>query len=111
MKIKKDDFVEVISGDDHGRRGKILRVFPQAQTAIVEGINYIFKHMKKTSKNTQGGRLQKEAPIAISKLKLYCPHCNSTTRVHYEYEDAKVKSEEGAIKKIKVRYCKCKTRI
>ena len=114
MKIKKDDYVQVISGVDQGKRGRILKVFPEAGRAIVEGINYIYRHVRKTSKNAQSGRVQKEAPIAVSKLKLYCPHCQSTTRVHYGYEEestAKKDVVETKTSKTKVRYCKCKRRI
>ncbi len=120
MKIKKDDYVQVISGDDRDQRGKVLRVFPEKGLAIVEGVNYIYRHMRKTSKNSQGGRVQKEAAIQICKLKIYCPHCQSATRAFYAFEEEKKESqekspaaEEKAVpSKIKVRCCrKCKRRI
>lgn len=116
-KIKKDDYVQVMSGEDKNKRGKILWVFPDKNQVIVEGVNYIFKHVRKSQKNMQGGRIQKEAPIHISKIKLYCPHCQIPTRAFFAYEEEKeekAKGEESATPKtgVKIRCCKkCKRHI
>jgi large subunit ribosomal protein L24 len=68
--IKKGDTVKVIAGDDKGKSGKVLEVIPQTGRAFVEGINFVKKHMKKTQDNPQGGIAEREAPIAISNLKV-----------------------------------------
>lgn len=70
LKIKKDDLVEVISGDHKGERGKIISVDPAKNRAIVEGVNKVMRHTKPTAKYPNGGRVEKEAPIHISNLKL-----------------------------------------
>lgn len=68
MHIKKGDTVKVLSGDDKGRTGKVLVVYPKKYRAIVEGLNKVKKHTKPSAKNTQGGIIEKEAPIHISNL-------------------------------------------
>jgi len=81
MNIRKDDIVEVISGDDRGKRGRVLRVHPKEGTILVEGINRVYKHMRPSRRNQQGGRLSKEMPIDISNVQLICPQTNKPTRV------------------------------
>ena len=73
--IKRGDMVELISGDEagSGKAGKVLQVLTGQQRAIVEGLNYIKKHMRKTQDNPKGGIVQKEAPIAVSNLRLHQP--------------------------------------
>jgi large subunit ribosomal protein L24 len=68
--IKKGDTVVVIAGDDKGKTGKVLLTDPQTGRALVEGVNFVKKHMQKTQDNPQGGIVEKEAPIAISNLKV-----------------------------------------
>ena len=63
MHIKIDDTVLVIAGDDRGVRGKVLRVDHQAGKIIVENVNNVYKHVRRSQKNPQGGRLSKEMPI------------------------------------------------
>ena len=67
--VKKNDIVEVISGDDAGKKGKVLQVLPTRGRAVVEGINVVKKHMRKTQENPNGGIVEKEAPLALSKLR------------------------------------------
>ena len=67
--IKKGDVVEVLAGDDAGKTGKVLQVMPQKGTAIVEGLNVIKKCVRKTQDNPQGGIVEREAPLALSKLR------------------------------------------
>lgn len=111
-KFKKGDYVEVISGAEVGKRGKILRILTSKDSAIVEGVNFVTRHAKKTQKNPQSsGRYQKEAPINISNLMLFCPHCQKTTRCCYRYEEEKEasseKTEQQQAKRIKIRCCTC----
>jgi len=81
LRIKKDDRVLVLSGKDKGATGRVLYVIPSKGKAIVENVNFVIQH--KPSKNPQkpGGRMQREAPIHLSKLMLICSKCNRPTRV------------------------------
>ena len=69
-KIKKGDTVKVIAGDDKGKEGKVLEVAPEAGRVLVEGINLVKKAMRQSEDNPQGGIVEKEAPIAISNVKV-----------------------------------------
>lgn len=66
--IRRDDIVEVIAGDHKGERGKVLRVLPRRGLVVVQGINMVYRHVRPSRQNPQGGRLQKEAPIHISNI-------------------------------------------
>lgn len=86
MIIRKDDQVEVITGDDKGaptdrRFAKVLRAIPSKNKIVVEGVNLVYKHMKPSQKQPQGGRLSKEMPISVSNVMLVCPKCNRGVRV------------------------------
>ena len=70
MRIKKDDTVQVIAGNDRGKTGKVLRIFPKSNRVIIEGINFIKRHTKPTQQNQKGGIVEKEAPIHISNIML-----------------------------------------
>ena len=70
MKIAKNDIVEVIAGNDRGKRGKVLKVLPKAKRVVVEGANFIHRHTKPRTQGDQGGIIEKEAPIHISNLKV-----------------------------------------
>lgn len=69
--IKRDDIVRVLSGDDRGKTGKVLRVDPERGVAVVEGLNVVKRHMRKSQDNPQGGIIEKEAPMALGKLRRY----------------------------------------
>ena len=101
MHIRKDDQVEVITGDDKGspdarRIAKVLRVLPEKSKIVVEGVNRVYKHLKPSARNQQGGRLSKEMPIAVSNVLLYCPSCNRGVRIGTRFSDTGQKQ----------RYCK-----
>jgi len=81
MRIKKDDIVEVISGNDKGKRGKVLRVIPKENKVIVENINMRKKHQRPTPSLREGGIIEREEPIYISKVMVVCPSCDRPTRV------------------------------
>lgn len=85
MHIRKDDIVVVIAGDDKGKRGRVLSVQPKKGTLVVEGVNRVYKHMKPSRRNQQGGRLSKEMPISVSNVMLIDPHSNQPTRVGVRY--------------------------
>jgi len=81
MKIHKNDNVIVISGNDKGKTGKVLKVFPQNTKVIVEGINLRKRHTKPSQKSPQGGIIEKEAPIHASNVMLLDPKTNEPTRI------------------------------
>ena len=68
LHVKKGDMVQVIAGDDKGKIAKVLKVIPEKNRAIVEGVNVNKKHTKPSAKNTQGGIVDVEAPVHISNL-------------------------------------------
>lgn len=80
-KIKKNDIVYVLTGRDRGKTGKVFRVSDKKARALVEGINYVKKHARKTKQDQQGGIVQKESPIHLSNLALFCKTCNKSTRI------------------------------
>ncbi|MEN2986593.1 MAG: 50S ribosomal protein L24 [Thermodesulfovibrionaceae bacterium] len=99
LRVKKGDRVIVLSGKYKDKTGRILSVIPKEQKVIVEGVNIIKKHQKPTRKYPQGGVIEKEAPIHISKVMLLCPKCDRPTRI-----GARI-LEDGS----KIRVCKkCK---
>ena len=73
MYIRKDDVVEVVTGDDKGTRGKVLRVMRSENKVVVEGVNRVYRHLKPSRRNPQGGRLSKEMPVNASNVALIDP--------------------------------------
>jgi large subunit ribosomal protein L24 len=68
MKIRKGDMVKVVSGNDRGKTGKVLKVFPDVDRVIIEGVNLIKRHTRPTQKNRKGGIIEKEGPINASNV-------------------------------------------
>lgn len=102
MLIKVEDTVEVLTGDDAGVRGRVLSVDREAGKIIVEGVNLVYKHVRRSQRNPQGGRLSKEMPIQVSNALFVCEKCNRPTRLGTRIESDGSKS----------RYCKkCGTAI
>ncbi len=81
MKIRKNDNVMVIAGNDRGKTGKVLKVFGKDSRIIIEGINLRKRHSKPSQTNPQGGILEKESPIHISNVMLMDPNNNQPTRL------------------------------
>ena len=101
MNIRKDDIVEVITGDDAGTpksrtTARVLRVLPDKRKVVVEGVNKVYRHLRPNRRNQQGGRLSKEMPIAVSNVLLYCSTCQRGVRIGKRY------AADGR----KERYCK-----
>jgi large subunit ribosomal protein L24 len=96
MLIRVNDTVEVIAGDDRGAKGKVLRVDRRTGKLVVEHVNRVYKHVKRSQKNPQGGRLSMEMPISASNVLLVCEKCGVTTRTGARY------LEDGS----KERFCK-----
>jgi len=96
MWIRRDDNVEVIAGDDLGTRGKVLRLDRPAGKVVVEQVNRAYKHVRRSQRNPQGGRLSVEMPIPLSNVALVCEKCGSATRIGVRF------LEDGS----KERFCK-----
>lgn len=85
VKIKKNDIVTVIKGNDAGKSGKVLKVFPKEGKVIVEKINFVKRHSRPSQKVKQGGIIEKEAPISIANVMLICNKCGKKTRVKISF--------------------------
>jgi large subunit ribosomal protein L24 len=79
--IRKGDLVEVIAGNERGKRGRVLRVIPEFNRIVVEGINVRWKHMRKSAKTPQGGRMKREVPIHRSNVMLYDEASSTRSRL------------------------------
>ncbi len=109
MKIRKGDVVQVLSGKDRGKQGRIIEADPKRRRVIVENLNVVKRHrrprpMKDSSRMGQtqiqpGGVFDISAPIEVSNVMVVCPTCNRATRVGYEFRESK----DGVVK---VRVCK-----
>lgn len=81
MRVKKNDIVEVITGKSRGKTGKVLRVYPETNKVLVEGVNTQHKHERPSQKNQKGGITVREAPIDASNVMLVDPKTNTRTRI------------------------------
>lgn len=89
--IKKGDTVEVIAGDYKGTTGKVMRVLPDKQRVLVEGVNLAYKHVRPSQRNPQGGRIRIERPIHISNVLPVSPKTGKGSRVRFALEAGGVK--------------------
>ncbi len=96
MHIRVNDTVKVMTGNDSGEQARVLRVDRKAGKIIVEGVNRVRKHVRRSQRNPQGGQLSKEMPIQVSNVLLVCEGCHQPTRTGARY------LEDGS----KERYCK-----
>ena len=94
--IKRGDEVIVIAGADKGKKGRVLRVIPDKDRVVVEGINRVWKHVRPSQRTPQGGRIQKDAPIHLSNVMPVDPTSGKGTRVRSE-------EREGVKRRIAVR--------
>jgi len=81
MKIHKNDTVMVIAGNARGKTGKVLKVYPDRERIIIEGVNIIKRHSRPSQKNPQGGIVQREGTIHVSNVMLIDPKTNEPPRV------------------------------
>ena len=88
-KIKTGDTVMVITGADKGKTGRVLRILADKNRVVVEGINRVWKHVRPSQRNPQGGRIQKDAPIHISNVLPLDPTTGKGARVKFEERDGK----------------------
>ena len=84
--IRKGDLVEVVTGDLKGEKGKVLRIMPKQHKVVVEGVNMVYRHVRPSRRNPQGGRIQKEAPIHVSNVLPVDPKTDRGARVRFELE-------------------------
>lgn len=104
-KIKVNDKVQIVSGKDKGKTGKVLQILPEDNKVVVEGINTMYKHLRSRQKGESGQRVQFNGPVAISNVSIICPKCNKASRLGIKVADKK----EGSNKSSKARFCKkCK---
>jgi large subunit ribosomal protein L24 len=110
MKIRKGDLVQVLSGKDRGKQGRIIEADPRKGRVMVENLNLVKKHrkprpLKDSSRMGQtqiqpGGVIELTAPLPVSNVMVVCPTCNRPSRVGYEFRE----DEKG--RRVKVRVCK-----
>jgi large subunit ribosomal protein L24 len=96
MLIRTGDTVEVIAGNDRGQKSRVLKVDRTTGKAVVEGVNRVKKHIRRSQKYPQGGVLSKEMPVQLSNVQYFCPSCNKASRLGARFLD------DGS----KERYCK-----
>ncbi|MWB99208.1 50S ribosomal protein L24 [Agromyces seonyuensis] len=104
--IKKDDLVQVISGKDSGKQGRVIEVIPAENRVVVEGVNYVTKHVKvgQTQRGTKTGGIEThEAPIHVSNVAIVDPESKKPTRVGFRNETV---TKDGVEKTVRVRYAK-----
>jgi len=88
-RIRKDDMVEILAGNDRGKRGRVLRMIPDKNRIVVQGVNLRWKHMRKSQQMPQGGRMRREMPLHISNVMLFDEGAQLRSRVGYKIEDGK----------------------
>ena len=88
MDICKGDTVQVISGNDKGRRATVLNVFKDRGRVIVEGVNMRKHHTRPTSRDPQGGIVEREAPVHISNIMVVCPKTDQPTHIGHKQLDS-----------------------
>ncbi len=84
MSLRKNDIVQVISGNDRGHSGKILRVERERERVVVEGVNFVWKHLRRSQQHPHGARIKKEASVHLSNVRLVCQACNKPTRSEWK---------------------------
>ncbi len=107
MKVRKGDVVQILSGKDRGKQGRVLEARPKERRVIVENLNVVKRHMRPRPMRdanrmggTQiipGGVIDKPAPVSVSNVMVVCPVCNRPTRVGYHERE-----DHGGIRKVRV---------
>jgi large subunit ribosomal protein L24 len=81
VRIRKGDFVLVIKGKDRGKKGRVIKVFPEQQRVLVEGINFVKRHVRPRRVDRQGGIVSMEKPVSLSNVQFFCMRCSKQTRI------------------------------
>ena len=84
MHVHREDTVLVLTGKDRGKKGRVIRLFPKVEKALVEKINMVKRHTRPTQQLPQGGIIEKEAPVHLSNLQVVCGKCGKATRVAHK---------------------------
>lgn len=91
LKVHKNDTVEVLSGKDRGKRGRVVRVWPADEKVLVEGVNRVKRHERirqgRGRAGTEGGIITKEMPVHVSVVAVVCPSCGRPARIGHERGD------------------------
>ncbi len=86
--IRRNDTVLVTTGKDRGKKGRVIRVVPEKNRVLVEGVNLVKRHTRPNpAKNIKGGVVQREATLHASNVQLVCPECGAHTRVGHKWLD------------------------
>ncbi len=88
VKVRKGDQVVVIAGKDKRKKGEVIRVSQKTDVLIVKGVNLIKKSVKKSKENPSGGYVEREAPIALSNVMVFCAKCGKGVRVGVKADQA-----------------------
>lgn len=118
MRIRKNDMVvlnKAITGakqvdgralgkEEKGSVARVLKVLADSDRVVVEGVNYVYRHVRRSQKNPQGGRVAKEAPVHVSNVSLFCPKCNGATRVRLQASEKT--DSRGKRRREMLRVCK-----
>jgi large subunit ribosomal protein L24 len=96
MHVKKGDKVKVLAGVDKGKVGEVIRVYPERAQVLVQGVNVVWKHLRRSAEHPHGARIQKENPIPASRVMVVCAQCKKPTRIK------RIRLPEGG----KVRVCR-----
>ena len=117
MHVKSNDRVQLLAGKDRGKIGKIQRVILKKNRVVVEKLNMVKRHQKPTEKNRTGGIVDKEAPIHVSNVALYCEKCGKGVRTRVRFvgdgaqlflmkEEARASFPEGSTQRVRrIRIC------
>jgi large subunit ribosomal protein L24 len=83
-RIKRDDQVMILGGKNRGKKGKVLHVIPASGRVVVEGLNLIKKHVRRSQENPQGAIISRESPLPLDRVQPICPRCNRGVRVGFK---------------------------
>jgi large subunit ribosomal protein L24 len=89
--IKKGDMVEIVAGDNKGSTGEVMKVIPAKNQVLIKGLNLVYKHVRPSQRNPQGGRIRVERPIHISNVLPISPKSSRGSRVHFEIDNKGIK--------------------
>ncbi len=98
LKVRKGDEVLVMAGNDRGKRGKVLKVFPSEDRVIVEGVRFVKRHQRPNQKMPQGGILEREGKIHVSNVKVIDPKSGKPTRIGHKV----VEAQDGKTRRVRV---------
>ncbi len=109
MKIKKGDTVQILAGKDRGKQGRVIEALPSEQRVVVENLNMVTRHTRPRPISnssrmggptmSQGGRIEKAAPLPVGNVMIVCPVCKRPTRIGTEVREIKGET-------VRIRVCK-----